>query len=69
MDNIVIDIFPISNTRKFLFLISQHHQNSANSDVQRDWGGDISGDVCDVLCRFCPKKRWKTQHFLWVDTI
>ena len=23
-------------TRKFLFLISQHHQNGANSDVQRD---------------------------------
>ncbi len=23
-------------TRKFLFLISQHHQNGANGDVQRD---------------------------------
>ena len=41
-------------TRKFLFLISQHHQNGANGDVQRVCGGDISGDVCDVSCHFCP---------------
>ena len=56
-------------TRNFLFLISQHHQNGWNADIQRDWGGDISGDVCDVFFVFTFKKRWKTQHFLWVDTI
>ena len=40
--------FQIKIPRKFLFLISQHHQTCANADRQRAELGDVSGDVCDV---------------------
>jgi len=38
--------------RKFLFLISQHHQTCANADGQRAELGDVCGDVSDVSLLF-----------------